>query len=432
MGNRIVELLSFEGQLDLLTQVVVVDLGGSIGRANGGEATLDFAKEGSGVGTAIAVGHHAPSLEEAQDGLLLDEAAPSADARPGGRFAEEDMEKVVDVLRGRVGLRAVGIACQAVKSGGRHQRSNGHFGQGTDEGFGRSAQARNVVFGNHPSGLGEYIGINPSEGTLLAFARHGGVDSAGLLYALILVVNATDVASDVSDVAAELSEHTAIHLFKIGAEIAFFIGPLREMLDDVAEIFQPVSARFHGVVAEVFGLRARVVVGAFAAKPKSAIAGDAVVGDAIEGEALFLLTLRIGEILVAPFDGPHIVVVDAGKHSGIADVIFRLSNVIEARIVHDGGSVAVLFDPSLVAKVFHGSGTAGPHVVAQTEGVSHLVRGNKANELPHEFVVKQHLASTLVDGTGLHQSCTNFITLWYQPMWLSKISPLRGSWICGP
>ena len=184
--------------------------------------------------------------------------------------------------------------------------------------------------------MGEDIGINPSEGTLLAFARHGGVDSAGLLYALILVVNAGNVASDVSDVAAELSEHTAIHLFKIGAEIAFFIGPLREMLDDVAEIFQPVSARFHGVVAEVFGLRARVVVGAFAAKPKSAIAGDAVVGDAIEGEALFLLTLRIGEILVTPFDGPHVVVVDAGKHSGIADVIFRLGNVVEAGIVHDG------------------------------------------------------------------------------------------------
>ena len=53
---------------------------------------------------------------------------------------------------------------------------------------------------------------------------------------------------------------------------------------------------------------------------------------------------------VSPFDGPAVVVADAGEHSCVCDAVFRLCHVVESGIVHNGRRVAVDFQPGFVSQ----------------------------------------------------------------------------------
>ena len=64
--------------------------------------------------------------------------------------------------------------------------------------------------------------------------------------------------------------------------------------------------------------------------------------------------------------------------------------------------MAVLLYPRLVAQPLHGGGVRGAHVVAQAQGVAHLVRRDKADELPHQAVVELHPLCALVERAALH------------------------------
>ena len=56
------------------------------------------------------------------------------------------------------------------------------------------------------------------------------------------------------------------------------------------------------------------------------------------------------------------------------DVVFRLSHVVETRVVHDRRRVAHLFDPFRVADLRDGVERARLEVVRKTDGVADLVR----------------------------------------------------------
>ena len=111
--------------------------------------------------------------------------------------------------------------------------------------------------------------------------------------------------------------------------------------------------------------------------------------------------LEFRTILVAPFDGPLVVDIDAWEQSALRHAVLWLSHIVEAGIVHDAHRVAVGLHPLLVAELLHGCGTAGDHVVAQAQHVSDLMGRDKADELAHELVGQLHGLRTLVEWSAL-------------------------------
>ena len=100
--------------------------------------------------------------------------------------------------------------------------------------------------------------------------------------------------------------------------------------------------------------------------------------------------------MVAPFDGPFIVIVHTGKQSALADIVFGLGHIVKSGVVHDGCRVAMFLYPCLVAQLFNGRCIARTHVVAQSEGVPNLVRGDKTYQLAHQSLVEVHRAGAFV------------------------------------
>ena len=70
----------------------------------------------------------------------------------------------------------------------------------------------------------------------------------------------------------------------------------------------------------------------------------------------------------------------------------------------------------------------------QPERVPDLVRGHEADELAHHVLAKRgaRAAGLTAAVWTKYQLRSRFITLWYQPMSDSRISPERGSETCGP
>ena len=208
-----------------------------------------------------------------------------------------------------------------------------------------------------------------------------------------------------SVVADELSGHLLPHGTEVVAiEVLLVARPLPELRHLALQVTQTVLTGLHGIIAQVFGLAARVVAVALAVPPPQA----AVLLHAVLGKERFQETVVLIGVLgtkhgtVAPLDGPEVVVVDAWEDTLAVQSVLGLCHVVETCIVHDAGRMAVLLHPGLAAQGIHGHGAAGPEVVAQAEGVSHLVRGDEAYELPHEFLVVVHLAGSLIDAAGLY------------------------------
>ena len=65
---------------------------------------------------------------------------------------------------------------------------------------------------------------------------------------------------------------------------------------------------------------------------------------------MILLGGLVRSRLVAVFNSPLVVVVDPGIKSGLADIVLRLSDIVETGIVHDTDRVTVLLDPLLVTE----------------------------------------------------------------------------------
>ena len=105
--------------------------------------------------------------------------------------------------------------------------------------------------------------------------------------------------------------------------------------------------------------------------------------------------------MVAPFDGPVIVIVHTGEKSAFTDVIFGLSYIVKSGIVHDRYRMTIFLYPSLVAQLFNGRCITRTHVVAKSEGVSNLMRRDKTYQFAHQSIVEVHRASTFVERSAL-------------------------------
>ena len=185
-----------------------------------------------------------------------------------------------------------------------------------------------------------------------------------------------------------------------------------------------------------------VFVGAFSAEPKSGIFGQNSGGFVHQLVFLRKLIFKLWAILVAPFDGPFVVIVYARKQSALADVVFGLGHIVKSCIVHDGCRVAMFLYPCLVAQLFNRRCIACAHVMAQSEGVTNLVRRDETYQFAHQPVVEVHRASTFVErsalchvpfGEQIHHvmeptdvTFDDFTAAWVFYMWAVSILGLRG------
>ena len=72
------------------------------------------------------------------------------------------------------------------------------------------------------------------------------------------LIDTANVFSYMTHIAAELSYYLSVYLRKIFITITFFFCPLRKIANYSLEIFDAIFTGFHGIVAQVFALCARV------------------------------------------------------------------------------------------------------------------------------------------------------------------------------
>ena len=106
---------------------------------------------------------------------------------------------------------------------------------------------------------------------------------------------------------------------------------------------------------------------------------------------------------VAPLGGPGIVRSDARDQIFRRDAVFRLRDVVEARVVHDRRRVAHLVDPVLVADLLERIHGAGLHVVLEAERVADFVRHDVFEKAAHQIVRQRQLLRARIERSDLHE-----------------------------
>ena len=98
--------------------------------------------------------------------------------------------------------------------------------------------------------------------------RHG---CRSYLYGLgaghIVEVSAAQVLDDVACVSAQLVAHALVDLCQVTILVVVLMSPLGQTRDDALQVFHAILVGLHVVVAQVFGLRARVFVAALTREP---------------------------------------------------------------------------------------------------------------------------------------------------------------------
>ena len=140
------------------------------------------------------------------------------------------------------------------------------------------------------------------------------------------------------------------------------------------QIFHTVIAGFHAIVTEVLRLTSRILSSTFTPTiPQTRIIAQHLSNLFTELFFLFERIVELRAILITPFNSPLVVIVDTWEESLLADTVFWLCYVVETSIVHDTGSMTILFYPSLVTQFFYWCSKTGTHVMAKTQGVTHLM-----------------------------------------------------------
>ena len=320
-------------------------------------------------------------------------------------FLEDHAGEVVQVLLRGVVAGAVGRELLHARKFLDVQEVGGAYyvvHKGVQVGVGTVREVEDPGLGHEPSRFPEQIVVEPVQGALLALFRDRGVlDDVFLLDAVVGHEAAADIGRHMAQVAVVLAGEGGVHPGEVLVLVGLLGIPLGKFADDALEVRDAVVAGRDGVVTEVLPLGARVEVGALAAEPEFGMVLQSLDDHLVPIEMVFLRGLELRRT-VAVLDGPLVIVVDPGIQAFLADAVLRLRHVVEAGVVHDGHGVAVLFHPLLVAELLHRGLAAGAHVVAQAQGVAHLVGGDEADEVAHEFVVILEGAGARVHGAGLH------------------------------
>ena len=67
------------------------------------------------------------------------------------------------------------------------------------------------------------------------------------------------------------------------------------------------------------------------------------------------------------------------------------------------------FNPGFIAQVFNRCFAAATHIMAKTQGMSNFMRGNKTDQLTHQFIIKFHFS-----GFGINRCSLNHIPVMNQ------------------
>ena len=317
-----------------LAQQGVVGACGCVGSAGRREPAAHVEQQ------AVVVGAHAHwrrAVMARRRGyeLCLEVAAVGRHGGPAGCLAERHLCQVAGVFAWQVGIGGVRIAVDVTQLGGREQVGDGAVGDGVEQFCWRLAYAAHVAFGHEPRRLGESVAAYEVERGLLFGLCLRRVYRAGFLGALVCGINAADVAQHVSLVSHELVYHLAVHFLYVAAEVGFLARPVGQCLYYALEVHYAILAGADGVVAQVLGLGARVVVVPLASEPVARAFLKLLHYHLVEHKPVFFLVGSAEQRLVAPLDGPLVVVVDAGEEAVAAHVVLGLRHVVEAGVVHD-------------------------------------------------------------------------------------------------
>ena len=97
------------------------------------------------------------------------------------------------------------------------------------------------------------------------------------------------------------------------------------------------------------------------------------------------IALRIGEVLIRPFDGV-LVVRPYRRRIKAHTLVSGLHDVVEARIVHDGGRRTVCSGEGRRAQRVDGVSRRGRHVVHEAKSMADLVGDDVLQRLGHEAI----------------------------------------------
>ena len=171
---------------------------------------------------------------------------------------------------------------------------------------------------------------------------------------------------------AKLPYQLFVYLFQIVVFVILFTRPFRQFGQDPLQVPDAIFTGLHIVVAQVFRLGPGVLVESFATEPQPGVRLKAIDDPAVDDLRIFLGIFGAG-IGIPPLDGPTIILTDTGKEIFFRDTVFRLRNVVEPCIVHDGRSMPVNIQPGPVAELFHRHCTAAAHIVTQPERMAHFM-----------------------------------------------------------
>ena len=204
---------------------------------------------------------------------------------------------------------------------------------------------------------------------------------------LLLLVLAADNARDMPHLLRPLTDRAAVNLFEIVVRRS--ILPRRRRFDELhraLEIFHAQRGRLHGVgIAHRFRLFARVRTTRTSVARKTIPRNRVLHFRPFVERRLFVFgTLRTRDGRIAPHHCVLVVRADLRDKIIERNIVFRLRDVVEARVVHQRRRVPHLFHPRLrthrICRV-HG---AGLEVVREAERMSHFVRRDVFDQTAHQ------------------------------------------------
>ena len=170
------------------------------------------------------------------------------------------------------------------------------------------------------------------------------------------------------------------------------------------QITDTVFTGLHSIVSQIFSLTTGITdgIGLTIAKPQTRMSCQTFRHQRFERPTVGLGINSIPYGTIPPLYSPQIVIINAGKQSCTRNAVLWLCHIIEAGIVHNTGGMSVTLHPATISQTVHRHRTASSEVMTKPKSMADFVGRNKANKLSHQFIIKIHLAGSLIHISGLH------------------------------